>query len=139
MNPSFRQQIPGEAEALPALMAAARAFLDQHDIPHPAAFRVELAIEELVTNIVKYGYAGAPDPRPIAVEVALQPAVIRLRIEDQGRAFDPRTAPAPDLEAPIERRAVGGLGLHLVRSMAARLDYRREGSANILEVDIARR
>jgi anti-sigma regulatory factor (Ser/Thr protein kinase) len=97
-----------------------------------------LCLDELFTNIVSYGYPGGGehtielDLRADAVE-----AVAILR--DDARAFDPLTqAPHPDLNAPIESRKIGGLGVYFVKVLMTRVSYRREGRHNVLEMARAR-
>ena len=53
---------------------------------------------------------------------------------DDGSAFDPREAPLPNLDAPLEERQAGGLGMHLVRETMDEIDYRREDGRNVLTV-----
>ena len=60
--------------------------------------------------------------------------VLVNEVRDDGPAWDPRTAPAPDLEAALEDRRVGGLGLHLVRNLVAELEWRRDGAENVTSV-----
>jgi serine/threonine-protein kinase RsbW len=59
-------------------------------------------------------------------------------IEDDARAFDPQTAPKPDLTLPLEQRPIGGLGLHRVRSLSSRMVDRRQKDKNILELRFRR-
>jgi serine/threonine-protein kinase RsbW len=118
-------------------MTTVNRFLDRHIIPREAIFRVNLAIEEIVTNIIKYGYDDTA-PHAIKVFLALCPDTIRLRLEDDGHPFNPLQTPAPDIHVPLDQRKVGGLGLHLVREIVGRIVYRRENGANILEMNIAR-
>ena len=56
-------------------------------------------------------------------------------IIDNGRAFDPTAAPAPDLSLPLEQRDPGGLGIHLMRRMIDRVEYRRAGGENRLRLE----
>ena len=57
---------------------------------------------------------------------------LSAEVEDDGRPFNPLTAPAPDLTSAVEDRPVGGLGIHLVRSLMEQVDYRRESGKNHL-------
>jgi serine/threonine-protein kinase RsbW len=57
---------------------------------------------------------------------------ISAEVEDDGRAFNPLKAPAPDLGAGLDRGTTGGFGLHIVRSLMDAIDYRREGGRNII-------
>ena len=53
-------------------------------------------------------------------------------MSDDGIAFNPLTRPVPDLQAPIEQRQIGGLGIHLLRTLSETADYRRDGDRNVL-------
>ena len=63
---------------------------------------------------------------------------LRFELEDDARPFDPLSARIPDLETSADRRQIGGLGIHLVRTIMDRVAYRRVGDTNrlILEKDI---
>lgn len=112
---------------------AAVAWLEALGAGRNLCFDVQLVIEEIVTNLLKY--ARLEDPaRRITVQVALHDGHVVVRFEDDGPSFDPRNAPVPDLAAPLEERIPGGLGLHLVRTVAERIEYRSEGRVNRLEV-----
>ncbi len=66
------------------------------------------------------------------VSLALDDGELALCLEDDGPAFDPLAAPMPDLDAPIEDRPIGGLGIHLLREMMDELEYTRLDSRNRL-------
>ena len=137
MSDSLSQTIGNTLASLPPLVTAVNRFLAQHTMPHEASFRVNLAIEEIITNIIKYGYDDT-NVHAINVLLTLFPDTIRLRLEDDGHPFDPLQAPEPDIHVPLDQRKVGGLGLLLVREIVGHIAYRRENNANILEMDIAR-
>jgi anti-sigma regulatory factor (Ser/Thr protein kinase) len=82
---------------------------------------VDLAVEELFTNMVKYGVGSAA---PVRVELDAVAGGVELRlIDDDVEPFDITQAPEVDVEAPIEARRPGGLGLHLIRRMADSVEY----------------
>ena len=137
MSDSLSQTIGNTLTSLPPLTTAVNLFLDQHTVGHEAIFRVNLAIEEIVTNIIKYGYDDT-DPHTITVNLALFPDTTRLQLKDDGHPFDPLLSPEPDIHVPLDQREVGGLGLHLVRETVSRIAYRRKNGVNLLEMDIAR-
>lgn len=119
---------------LPAALAWVRRFIAEARLAGDAAYALELAVDELVLNAMTYAY-----PPQAEGEVALRLARrgdggAMLRIEDRGTPFDPTARPAPDVEAPLEERPIGGLGIHLVRRLARSVEYRREGDRNVLEV-----
>lgn len=92
---------------------------------------VHLVLDELVSNIIKYGHDDERE-HEIRVFVSVDRDWLTISIEDDGRAFNPLEAPAPDLDLPIERRPIGGLGLFLVKSIMDTLEYRREREHNIV-------
>ena len=55
-------------------------------------------------------------------------------VEDGGRSFNPVEAPTPNLNASLDERALGGLGIHLVKNLTDRLEYRRDGAKNVLMI-----
>jgi len=118
------------------LAAAAERFLEENDVSGAPADSVQLALEEVVTNVIKYGFDddGAHDVR---VSLSVGEDAVLLSIEDDGHPFDPLQAPEPDLDAPLEQRQVGGLGLHLVRQMVDEATYRRVGDTNRIELRVA--
>jgi anti-sigma regulatory factor (Ser/Thr protein kinase) len=94
---------------------------------------VNLLLDEIVVNIISHGYDDELEHQ-IRVTLTLERDMLSIRVEDDGRPFDPLEAPAPNLDLPIEQRAVGGLGIYIARSIADQMQYRREGNLNILTI-----
>ncbi len=112
-----------------------RHFGELHEIPGRTLYAVNLALDELVSNVVLYGFSDPPPSgHEIVVRVETGEGELHARVEDTGREFDPLRAPVPDLDAPLSERQIGGLGIHLVRSLMDGLDYHREGGKNVLTV-----
>ena len=126
---AIRNEI-SEFESLNATLAE---FLTAHSVPYRAAYAVNLAIEELVVNVIRYAYVD-DDTHLIDVELAIEGEQLVLRIVDDGMPFDPRRGPA--LNVHSEDREVGGLGLILVLDMVDVLKYQREEEKNRVEVRI---
>jgi serine/threonine-protein kinase RsbW len=118
-----------EVEKLSRLVEA---FAEVHGLPLQSIFSVNLALDEVVTNIIRYAYNDNGGPHPIVVRLTFEGGVLAARVEDDGRAFNPLDAPAPDIDAPIEERPIGGLGIHLARSMMDSLEYRRDDGRNVI-------
>lgn len=132
----LRLQVRNDLEALSEALDRVESFLEAREATPSLVFGARLVIEELLTNTIKYGYDDA-DTHWIALTLDLgQP--VRLRIEDDGHAFDP-LGQATDvaLDAPVETRPIGGLGLHMVRSRAASMRYQRVDGMNRLNIELA--
>jgi serine/threonine-protein kinase RsbW len=93
-----------------------------------------LIVEELACNALVHG--SADEDAHLRLRLQLEAAQLVLELDDNGPAFDPTAAPAPDLDASIDQRPVGGLGLHLVRELAHSLDYRRHEGRNLVRVTL---
>lgn len=97
------------------------------------AYVARLALEELATNVIKYGYDDH-NRHLLSVEFDMGPPV-SLILEDDGHPFDPvRDAPMPDISLDVAERPVGGLGLHMVKTMSSSFTYRRVGHHNRVTV-----
>ncbi|HEY4417603.1 MAG TPA: ATP-binding protein [Verrucomicrobiae bacterium] len=90
----------------------------------------ELVLEEIVTNVIKYGFTDGAE-HPIEIGVEADASGMTLSVIDTGREFNPLSLPDPDINAPIEEREIGGLGVMMVRTMMDSVEYRREGDKNI--------
>jgi anti-sigma regulatory factor (Ser/Thr protein kinase) len=89
----------------------------------------ELCLDELVTNVIRYAWAD-PAGREVAVRVERTPSELTVTIEDDGRPFDPRQAPAPTIPRSLDEAIPGGRGLMLVKAICQRLDYERRDGRN---------
>jgi anti-sigma regulatory factor (Ser/Thr protein kinase) len=102
-------------------------------------FKMTLAVEEAVMNVIDHAFVGLPPPHSIKVRLDITAQSVAAEIIDNGHPYDPRTAPDPDLGLPLEQRNPGGLGVHLMRTMMDRLDYRCTGGNNIFRLEKSRR
>src|SRR5689334_15580356 len=106
--------LPASLDSLSAIghyvmEAAAAAGLDKQ-----AAYRLRLAVDEIATNAIVHGHAGAAPSSALHVQAIITEPSLTITLEDTGMPFDPRQAPPPeDLGAPLAERGMGGLGLYL--------------------------
>lgn len=101
-------------------------------IPEEVSFSIQLAIDELFTNIVSYGYED-DDPHEVEIRMSVQNNEIRVDLIDDAKQFDPlHQAAQPDLDASLEDRRIGGVGIHLVKTMMDEVSYKYEHSKNHL-------
>ena len=112
--------------------------VDERLAPLPVSpkrkYAVRLALDELLSNVIRYAYDDAAGHR---IGIQLETATpFHLTIADDGKPFDPLAdAPPPVLDGPVEDRPVGGLGLHILKKMGLQLAYRREAGRNVVRVD----
>jgi anti-sigma regulatory factor (Ser/Thr protein kinase) len=102
-------------------------------------FKLTLALEEAVVNVISHAFEGLPPPHSIAVRIDVSAGSVMAEIVDNGRPFDSTSAPDPDLSLALEDRDPGGLGIHLIHSVMDRVHYRRSNGNNILLLEKARR
>ncbi len=98
-------------------------------IPASCTFKLNIALEELLTNTISYGYDDGRIHQ-IALSIARQGDILVTEISDDARPYDPLQAPPPDLDSAIEDRAIGGLGVHLVKTLMDEVTYAYEGGRN---------
>lgn len=94
-------------------------------------FEANLALDELFTNIISYGYADNKE-HTIDISISLQNNTLVFNIEDDGMPFNPTQAESPDLECTIEDCKIGGLGIHLAKNLMDEVCYQRCEEKNVL-------
>jgi len=134
---SLSLSLANERREIGRAAAAIETFGRAHAMSADEIAAVNLAIDEILANIISHAY-GDDARHLITVQLTLDAAAIHVGVEDDGRPFNPLTWPPPNLEAPIERRPVGGLGLHIARSVVDSIEYRRVGALNVLTLTKAR-
>lgn len=105
------------------------AFGEKRRIPPATLHQVTLVLDELITNIVSYGLEPG-DSRPITVALTHGADAVTIALSDAGPPFDPRQVIPPDLEASLDERKVGGLGIHFARTMMDSFDWRYHDGRN---------
>ncbi len=122
---------------LERLRETIEAWASQHDIGASTARKLNLLLEEHVTNILSYAFSDDTE-HAIHIDLSRVPGEGRLcaRVRDDGPAYNPLEAAAPDLDAPLEDRPLGGLGIHLIRSLADDVRYAHTGTHNELTIEL---
>lgn len=103
-----------------------------HGLPERQVRHLGLAVDEAVTNVIRHAFADDPAANEIHVRIALAEAAVRVEIVDAGVAFDPTALPGPQLDLPLCEMPVGGLGVHIMRSLVDSVEYRRDRNTNRL-------
>ena len=118
---------------LERVAAAVVQFSERQRLSTKTTFDVSLALDEVLTNVIRYAYEGGGD-HDIVVRLVRDDAELTVETEDDGRAFNPLEIRAADVVSPLAERPIGGLGMHLVRSVMDGLEYARRNGKNILRM-----
>ena len=130
----IRLRVPDERARLPELLDAVAAALRDAAVDGGCIHDAQLVVEELACNLMDHGVRGGVDA--LAVGLAIEAGRVVVEIRDNGAAYDPLAHPVPDLEADLDQRPIGGLGIHLVRELSQRTVYRREDGWNVLRIEL---
>jgi len=104
---------------------------EDHHLSPDDVMKVNLVLDEIIANVIRHGNAGEHDTH---VSLALDGDRLTIEVTDAGVAFDPIDAPPPNFDVPLEERRPGGLGIHIVKTLAETIAYRREQDRNRLTV-----
>ncbi len=122
-------EVSGQGDQWPLIEPEVLAFAEANEWPPDLGFAVRLILEELVLNAVIHGSDEGSTTVRLNLESA--PDSVRIELTDNGREFNLLVdTPAPDLDSNVEDRRVGGLGVHLVKSMADVFEYERVDGFN---------
>ncbi len=108
-------------------------FLEANNASPEVVFAANLAIEEIVTNAIKYAFSDTKQ-HEMTVRLCLTESALEIEITDDGNEFDPFAHPPPDLSLPSIQHPIGGLGIHFVRNMLDVCSYVREEGRNIVRL-----
>lgn len=135
MNAYTTVAFKNDLAELERLSSAVEEFGKRHDLPTTALFDLHLALDEILTNVVSYGYDDHHE-HEIIVRLALgadgDSRRLEVEVEDDGRPFNPLETAQPDVDGSVEDRTIGGLGIYLVRRVMDDLEYRRQQGKNVL-------
>jgi len=121
--------LANELTEIAGLVARFNEFAEARGLDDAVRRRVNMAVDELLNNIISYGFDD-DDPHLIHVRVELDDERLRLTISDDGKPFNPFARNTPDVEAAIDDREIGGLGIHLVQNVMDDVAYRRRTDEN---------
>jgi anti-sigma regulatory factor (Ser/Thr protein kinase) len=119
--------------AMAGVVEAVEGFVAEHRLPAEAANALYVCVDEAVSNAIAHGYPEG-ERGEIAVRLHRRADGVVLEIEDDGAPFDPLQAASPDLTLPLAARPIGGLGIHLIRSLMDEVSYARRDGRNVLKL-----
>ena len=125
--------VPNNLAEIATVTEALEAFSYANDVPDAVIWRFQLALEELLRNVISHAY---PDRDEHQIEIAFDRNDSHLiaTISDDGIPFNPLNAPPPDLDAALEERGLGGLGIHLARNVVDDFTYAWDAGRNVVTI-----
>lgn len=132
-RPVLRLHMAAEQVGLVLIAESIASLAERECWAHELCFQIDLILEELVQNVISYGY---PDGRVGTIDIAIDQdeTSLSIRIEDDGIAFDPLSLPAPDTDVQVTSREIGGLGVHFARVLTDEQSYCRSPKGNCVEL-----
>lgn len=122
--------IRNRIDELPRVIAALDALVQRHELPD-AALDMHVALDEVLSNIVKYAYEDI-DSHDIHVRLKVSSGQLEAEVEDDGKAFDPLHARQPDRKSLLAERKPGGLGVSIVKGLMSEVSYTRAHGRNCI-------
>jgi sigma-B regulation protein RsbU (phosphoserine phosphatase) len=130
----FSRKMSNDLSAIGSVLEAFNSFAEESGIPPDITRQVKVVFDELLNNIVSYGFPAGGDHDIILVVERLDQR-LTIFITDDGMPFNPfQELETPDLDASLEDREIGGLGVHLVRKLMDEVSYKRGVDKNIVTV-----
>ena len=121
-------------ESIPKLTAFIDEELEAHDCGMKAQLQIDVAVDELFSNISFYAYAPGTGEATVQVDVDDDARLASITFIDRGEPFDPLARPDTDVKSRVREGEIGGLGIYLVRKTMDAVEYRREDGCNILTI-----
>ncbi len=106
-------------------------FGKRNGVSPEALFHIQLALDEILTNVISYGYRDNRE-HEILIRISLHQGELTAEVEDDGQPFNPLLRPDPDISRPLEDKPIGGLGIYLIRNLLDGMEYRSENGKNFL-------
>ena len=108
--------------------------LESYDCPMKAMTQIDIAIDELFGNIANYAYHPKVGPATVRIEVIDDPLAVVITFVDNGIPFDPLAKADPNTAQSADERAIGGLGIYLVKKSMDEISYEYKDGKNILKI-----
>ena len=125
-------RIAAKRESMEQVMAFVDEQLEAHDCSMKSQTQLDIAVDELFTNIASYAYGAETGEAVIEMEFPNGFAEITFR--DWGTPYNPLERPDPDVTLSAEERQIGGLGIYMVKKSMDSVSYRYEDGQNVLTI-----
>ncbi len=133
MRDHVEQEFKADLAQLERIGAFMATVLREFGLEEQKIFNLQLAVDEACSNIIKYGYAAeTAGAKTIVIRCSRYGGAIAVEIKDRGKPFDPTTVAPPDLEASLEERQIGGLGIYFMKKVTDAISYAYKDGHNVL-------
>lgn len=126
--------VEATVESIPVITEFVDEQLAQYDCPMKAQAQIDIAIDELFSNIVHYAYHPGTGLATVRVEVLQEPLAVVITFIDQGVPYDPLAKEDPDVTLSAQDRQIGGLGIYIVKKNMNEITYEYKDGKNILKI-----
>jgi anti-sigma regulatory factor (Ser/Thr protein kinase) len=126
--------IEATIDNIPTVTAWVDEQLEALDCPMKAQMQIDIAIDELFSNIARYAYNPETGPATVRVEVVENPMAVVITFIDKGIPYDPLKQEDPNTHLPAEEREIGGLGIFMVKKTMDDITYEYKDGQNILTI-----
>ena len=123
--------IKNSLENIPQVLIDFEKFAALHELSEKMIMKMGIVFDDVLNNIIKYAYSDDKD-HIISVFFELYSNTLRVTVKDDGMPFNPLKRKAPDIKLPLAQRNLGGLGIHLVKSLMDECHYKRKVDENVL-------
>ena len=121
-------------ENIPAVTAFVEEQLEQYNCPMKAQMQIDIAIDELFSNIAQYAYTPKTGKATVRVEVTENPMAVVISFIDNGIPYDPLAKADPNVSLPADERQIGGLGIFMVKKSMDEINYEYKNGQNVLTI-----
>ena len=122
--------IPATVENIEKVTEFVNSQLEEINCPINAKMQIDIAIDELFGNIAHYAYKPETGPATVRVEVTETPISVIVTFIDHGIPYDPLKKDDPDVTLSAEERAIGGLGIFMVKKTMDEITYEYKDGQN---------
>ncbi|RMG65485.1 MAG: ATP-binding protein [Calditrichaeota bacterium] len=122
----YRLELPAASENLALIREFVGGIAENMGFDEETVINIELAVDEACTNVVRHAYNNTTPPERARIRIAVRPYSdrIEITIADNGKGFDPRKLPSPDLVRYVRQMRRGGLGIYLMQKLMDRVYFR---------------
>jgi anti-sigma regulatory factor (Ser/Thr protein kinase) len=125
-------ELQPELKEIGRLLSEFQTYATRNALPEEITQKLCIALDELVNNIISYGYDNADNQDPILIEMTIEGRTLIVTLTDSGIPFNPFASEAPDTTLSLAERKIGGLGIHFVQNLMTEVQYSRKKNRNIV-------